>query len=47
MADDDRIVEVMARFICEQVGVRYPSGLIDVQAREMLDHMRAVGITVT
>lgn len=43
---DDRIVEVMARFICSEVGVTYPSGLIDVQAREMLDFMRAEGVTV-
>lgn len=43
---DDIIVEVMARFICSEVGVAYPSGLIDVQAREMLDFMRAAGVIV-
>lgn len=44
--DDDRIVEVIAEFICGEVGVAYPSGLIDVQAREMLDYLRAHGAEV-
>lgn len=46
VTEQDRAAEAVARFICEEVGVEYPSGLVDIQARELLDALRADGFRV-